>query len=61
MARPTQRGGDDGLPPKRWLTVKQLADRWQVSERTIHRMIKNKQISVKRIGRAIRIHPDVAE
>jgi excisionase family DNA binding protein len=53
--------GDDGRPPKRWLTVKQLADRWQVSERTIHRMIKNQQISVKRIGRAIRIHPDVAE
>ena len=61
MTNHPERGGDDGQPPQRWLTVKQLADRWQVSERTIHRMIKNKQISVKRIGRAIRIHPDAAE
>jgi excisionase family DNA binding protein len=43
------------------LTVDQLANFWQVSTRTIRRMIKKKQIPVIRIGRAIRIHPKVAE
>jgi excisionase family DNA binding protein len=45
---------DDG---QRLLTVDQLADLWQVSPRTIRRMIKNGQIPVIRIGRAVRIHP----
>jgi excisionase family DNA binding protein len=45
---------------QRLLTVDQLADRWQVSERTIRRMIKTKEVEVFRVGRAIRIHPDVA-
>jgi excisionase family DNA binding protein len=45
---------------QRLLTVDQLADRWQVSSRTIRRMIKTEEVEVLRIGRAIRIHPDVA-
>ena len=48
---------DDG---QRLLTVDQLADLWQVSPRTIRRMIKNGQIPVIRIGRAVRIHPRIA-
>jgi excisionase family DNA binding protein len=46
---------------QRLLTVDQLADRWQVSSRTIRRMIKTEEVEVLRIGRAIRIHPDVAK
>ena len=50
---------DDSDDGRRLLTVDQLADRWQVSPRTIRRMIKNGQIPVIRIGRAVRIHPKV--
>jgi excisionase family DNA binding protein len=47
---------------QRLLTVDQLADRWQVSSRTIRRMIENDDIEVFRLGRrVIRIHPDVAK
>ena len=44
---------------KRLLTVDQLAERWQMSSRTIRRMIRTEEVEVLRIGRAIRIHPDV--
>jgi excisionase family DNA binding protein len=50
---------DGSQDSQRLLTVDQLADRWQVSPRTIRRMIKNGQIPVIRIGRAVRIHPNV--
>jgi excisionase family DNA binding protein len=47
---------------QRLLTVDQLADRWQVSSRTIRRMIENDEIEVFRLERrVIRIHPDVAK
>jgi excisionase family DNA binding protein len=52
--------GGDGELPERLLTVDQLADIWQVSARTIRRMIKQKRIPIVRIGRTIRIHPKVA-
>jgi excisionase family DNA binding protein len=48
-------------PLEQLLTVKQLADRWQVSPRTIRRKIKNKKIPVIRIGRVVRIHPKIAD
>ena len=51
---------DDSDDRQRLLTVDQLADRWQVSPRTIRRMIKNGQIPVIRIGRSVRIHPRAA-
>jgi excisionase family DNA binding protein len=51
---------DDSDDGRRLLTVDQLADRWQVSPRTIRRMIKNGQIPVIRIGRSVRIHPRAA-
>ena len=47
--------------PARWQTINQLAELWQVHPRTVRRMIKKKKITVIRIGRSIRIHPDVAE
>jgi excisionase family DNA binding protein len=50
---------DDTQHSKRLLTVDQLADVWQVRSRSIRRMIAKKEIAVIRIGRAVRIHPDV--
>jgi excisionase family DNA binding protein len=37
------------------LTVSQVADNWQVSPRTVRRMIANGRLDVVRLGRAVRI------
>ena len=37
------------------LTVRQVAENWQVSERTVRRMTEDGRITVIRIGRAVRI------
>lgn len=37
------------------LTVRQVAQNWQVSERTIRRMIADRRIEVVRLGRSVRI------
>ena len=37
------------------LTVRQVAERWQVSERSIRRMIADGRLPVVRLGRAVRI------
>jgi excisionase family DNA binding protein len=37
------------------MTVAQLAELWQVSQRTIRRMIADGRLPVVRLGRAIRI------
>jgi excisionase family DNA binding protein len=37
------------------LTVSQVADNWQVSQRTVRRMIANGRLDVVRLGRAVRI------
>jgi excisionase family DNA binding protein len=42
------------------LTVAQVAENWQVSQRTIRRMIADGRLAVVRIGRAIRIPAKVA-
>jgi excisionase family DNA binding protein len=48
--------GNGNVPPRtRLLTVAQLAERWQLSERSIRRRIKDGEIEVVRIGRAVRI------
>jgi excisionase family DNA binding protein len=50
-------GHNSGNPPgdKRLLTVRQVAENWQVSERTIRRMIADGRLHVIRLGRAVRI------
>ena len=50
-------GRDSNVLPlrARLLTVAQLAELWQVSQRTIRRRIKDGEIRVIRIGRAVRI------
>jgi excisionase family DNA binding protein len=51
---------DDVPQLERLLTVDQLAELWQVHPRTIRRMIADGRIPVKRLGRAVRIHPKIA-
>jgi len=55
--------GDSGQNPPagdELLTVHQVAENWQVSERTIRRMIKDLRLPVIRLGRAVRIPAKVA-
>jgi excisionase family DNA binding protein len=40
---------------ERLLTVDQLAELWQVSPRTVRRMIADGRLPVVRLGRAVRI------
>jgi excisionase family DNA binding protein len=55
-------GHNAGNPPvdKGLLTVRQVAENWQVSERTIRRMIADGRLPVIRLGRAVRIPLKVA-
>jgi excisionase family DNA binding protein len=53
-------GNKEREPFERLLTVDQLAELWQVSPRTIRRMIADGRLPVIRLGRAIRIAAKVA-
>jgi excisionase family DNA binding protein len=50
-------GHSDGNPPvgEGLLTVQQVAENWQVSQRMIRRMIADGRLPVIRLGRAVRI------
>jgi excisionase family DNA binding protein len=52
--------GDVVQRPERLLTVDQLAELWQISERTVRRMTADGRLPVVRIGRAVRIPAKVA-
>ena len=41
-----------------FLTIKQIASRWQVSERSVRRVIDRGELVVHRIGEQIRGHID---
>jgi excisionase family DNA binding protein len=43
---------------ERLLTVRQVAENWEVSERHIRRMIADGRLRFVRIGRSIRISPN---
>ena len=43
------------------LTVRQVAENWQVSERTVRRMTEDGRLPVIRIGRAVRIPSGTSE
>ena len=60
--RPRNRSpaGENLLVSDRLLTVGQVAENWQVSERTIRRMIADGRLPVVRLGRAVRIPAKVA-
>ena len=46
---------DETWPSGRLMTVKDVAERTQLSERAIHRLISKKHLRVLRIGRALRV------
>jgi len=50
-------GGGGRNPPagEVLLTVRQVAENWKVSQRTIRRMIADGRLPIIRLGRAIRI------
>ena len=58
----TRRGnlGDEVPRVERLLTVNQLAELWQVSPRTVRRMIADGRLRIVRLGRAVRIPAKVA-
>ena len=60
---PASNLGPDGkrYTPKRLLTVAETASFFQVSEKTIRRMIERGELPFVRIGRSIRIDPEVIE
>ena len=43
------------------LTVRQVAEHFQVSERTVRRLIAEGRLGVVRIGRSVRIRPDALD
>jgi excisionase family DNA binding protein len=43
------------------LTVPDIAQHYQVSERSVRRWIANGMLPVVRLGRTVRIHPDEAD
>jgi excisionase family DNA binding protein len=55
--RRRNQGHSDGNPPasELLLTVHQVAENWQVSQRTVRRMIADGRLPIIRIGRAVRI------
>ena len=58
LGRSRMSHGHNGRRPpvdKGLLTVRQVAENWQVSERTIRRMIADGRLPVIRLGRAVRI------
>jgi excisionase family DNA binding protein len=49
------RSGEHSPVADRLLTVDQVAENWQVSPRTVRRMIADGRLPVARLGRAVRI------
>jgi excisionase family DNA binding protein len=49
------------LPSRSFFTVEQLAARWQVSPRTIRRMVERGKLRAMRIGPQLRVPVDVVE
>ena len=41
-----------------FLTIRNVAERLQISERTIHRLISGDELTVVRVGRSVRISED---
>jgi excisionase family DNA binding protein len=49
------RRNKDPRAAERLLTVRQVAENWEMSERHIRRMIADRRLPVVRLGRAVRI------
>jgi excisionase family DNA binding protein len=50
---------EDAQQIDRLMTVDQVAKHWQLSPRTVRRMIAQDRLQVVHFGRAVRIHPKV--
>jgi excisionase family DNA binding protein len=48
----------DQPPESGFLTVREVARRWQISRRQVHRYIKSGDLKVHHFGRAVRIAMD---
>jgi len=61
MSRRRQNRAANQNPPagEALLTVHQVAENWQVSQRTIRRMIADGRLPIIRLGRAVRIPANV--
>ena len=58
MRRKRGKGGnadESALASEELLTVRNVAENWQVSQRTVRRMIADGRLPIIRLGRAIRI------
>jgi len=50
---------ESGPTRRRWATINQFAAEWEISEKTVRRMIADGEIYAERIGpRLIRVDPD---
>jgi excisionase family DNA binding protein len=47
--------------PEPLLTLNDLAERWQVSLKSVRRIVKRGELKVHRIGRQIRVLPEDAD
>jgi excisionase family DNA binding protein len=55
MIKPLKLGTTERPTAPRLLTIKDVAERLQASPRTIHRVVANGDLTVIRIGRAVRV------
>lgn len=60
FATHTTRGQPTNSKRKEFLTVQDLAERWQISPRQIRRYIEVGELKVARFGSAVRIHISAA-
>ena len=58
MTKPTCRAKPQSHPSASLLTIKNVAERLQMSQRTVHRLIAEGNLTVIRIGRSVRITED---
>jgi excisionase family DNA binding protein len=56
----TPRRTNNPQPAEGLLTARQVAENWQVSERTVRRLIADGRLRVVRVGRAVRIPPEAS-
>ena len=56
----TPRRTNNPQPAEGLLTARQVAENWQVSERTVRRLIADGRLRVVRVGRAVRMPPEAS-
>lgn len=54
-----QLGGQSTLP--QFVTIRQIADRWQVSTETVERRIRSGELPASKLGRCVRVRREILE